>query len=114
MVRRFTFRKLVLGLIAALARTPETEGYQMAPQRIAEALGRIAPGGPSEAEAVAALADALGSKSDSAINGAMKALRAFGPAAAPAIPRLRALRTHRYSYVRARAEEALKALGAKP
>jgi HEAT repeat protein len=101
-------------LIAALRLSLDDTTYHRPGDRIAVALGRIAPGGASAAEAVAALTDVLGSKSESAISGAIKALPAFGPAAAPAIPGLRALGTHRFSPIRVGSREALKALGAKP
>ncbi len=65
------------------------DAYDPSPDA-AEALGRIAPGTPMSAEALAALTDALRSNSAKR-QSAIVALRYFGPSAASAIPELRSL-----------------------
>jgi HEAT repeat protein len=57
----------------------------------AEALEQIAPGTPAAVAAVPALTDALRSDSVSTRGGALRALRSFGAAAAPAVESLRTL-----------------------
>jgi HEAT repeat protein len=73
------------------------------------ALGRIAPDAPSSSEAIAVLIGFLGSSTDDGLmcNKAAEALGAFGPAAAPAIPRLIELLRHGPAPGRATAAEAL-------
>jgi HEAT repeat protein len=57
----------------------------------ATALGEIAPGTPSAAVAVTALTAALKAPSALTRDGALEALRSFGPAAAPAVEAIRRL-----------------------
>jgi HEAT repeat protein len=59
---------------------------------VPEALGKIAPGTPSEATAIVALAEALDVNDDVLRLGALQALSRFGPAAKIAAPRVEALK----------------------
>jgi HEAT repeat protein len=61
-------------------------------QRLAWALGEIAPETPEASQAVTALSDALGATEAPTVTAAIQALGRFGPAAAPALPRLRELK----------------------
>ena len=80
----------------------------------AAALGRIAPGTPHADEAVTALTEALEAKSEHTRDQAIEALMLFGPKAAVAIPRIRALVNDPIEWVRSDAAKALaKLAGAK-
>jgi HEAT repeat protein len=72
-----------------------------------EALGKIAPGTPSADQAIAGLLPVLNSKLPSL---AMEALSRFGPKAAAAIPRLRALKDDRDRAVSNAAAKSLLAI----
>jgi HEAT repeat protein len=71
------------------------------------ALVRTAAGSASAAEAVAALTDALSAESYNARMEAASALGRFGPAAASAVPRLRALKNDPYPWMASRAADTL-------
>ena len=74
----------------------------------AKALGKIAPDTPSADKAIAALLPLLDSKRPLSQSSAIEALGRFGPKAAAAIPRIRALKEDRDRDVR---EAATKASG---
>ena len=78
----------------------------------AAALGRIAPGTPLADEAVTSLTEALEAKSEHTRDQAIEALLLFGPKAALAIPRIRALVNDPNEWVRSVAARALAKLGA--
>jgi HEAT repeat protein len=81
----------------------------------AAALGRIAPGTPSEDRAFAALLQALRSELWMSRARALEAVRHFGPRAAEALPRIRELMNDRNAEVRyaaARSLRAIESLGA--
>jgi HEAT repeat protein len=73
----------------------------------AVALGKIAPDTPSADQAVVALLPVLDSKFQSSRIGAIEALGRFGPRAAAAVPRIRALKDDRDAQVRQAAAKAL-------
>ncbi len=82
-------------------------------ERIALALGRIAPGSPAAGEAVASLTAALQSDSPPTRVAAVKAIAQFGPkGAASAIPKVKALQSDPDSKVREAAKSAIKSLAA--
>ena len=84
-------------------------------ERIARALGRIAPGSRAAAEAVASLTEALKSESPLTRAAAVTAIGQFGPqGAAPAIPKVKALESDPDSKVREAAKSASKSLAAAP
>jgi HEAT repeat protein len=89
---------------AALDRTFEREGSA------AWALGKIAPETPSAELALAALLPLLESKDWVARAKAVEALGCFGPKAAAAIPRVRALKVDREGNVKIVAAKALPAI----
>jgi HEAT repeat protein len=74
------------------------------------ALGKIAPDTPSADQAVAALLPVLQSNVWFSRTNAIEALRRFGPKAAAAIPRLRALKDDRNVEIRDAAAKALRAI----
>lgn len=74
------------------------------------ALGKIAPGSPLASEAVEALRLALPMKGQDLRNMAIKVLTEFGPAAAPALPDLRALKNDRDADTRKRVSDAMLAI----
>jgi HEAT repeat protein len=76
----------------------------------AHALGKIAPETPSADKAVAALLPVIDSKTSLTRVQAIKALSRFGPKAAVAIPRIRALKDDRDRDVRDAAVKALSAI----
>ena len=78
----------------------------------ATALGRIAPETPSADEVVAVLTESLRSGTPSTRQSAIEALTRFGPKAAPAISRLRDLRSYPDPSIRSAAANALTASGA--
>jgi HEAT repeat protein len=79
----------------------------------AKALGKIAPNTPSAEKAIAALLPVLDSKTSLARASAIEALRAFGPKAAAAIPRIRAMKDDRDRDVQKAAAKALLAIEAQ-
>ena len=84
-------------------------------ERIARALGRIAPGSSAAGEAVASLTEALQSDSPLTRAAAIKAIAQFGPpSAASAIPKVKALENDPDSKVREAAKSAIKSLAAAP
>jgi HEAT repeat protein len=74
------------------------------------ALGKIAPDTPSADQAVAALLPVLQSEVWFSRMNAIEALRRFGPKAAAAIPRLRALKNDRNVEIRDAAAKALRTI----
>src|SRR5262249_6722433 len=78
---------LLQTLTEAVAQPGRFEGDSWIPQ----ALGQVAPGSASEADAVKALTAALSAKQDRIRMFAVDALGKFGPAASSAVPRLRTL-----------------------
>jgi HEAT repeat protein len=78
----------------------------------ATALGWIAPDTPLADAVVAVLTEALRSDASSSRQSAIEALTRFGPKAAPAISRLRELRSYPDPSIRSAAANALTALGA--
>ena len=76
----------------------------------AQALGKIAPETPSADKAIAALLPLLDSKRPLSQSSAIEALSQFGPKAAAAIPRIRALKEDRDRDVREAATKALPAI----
>lgn len=88
--------------------TPDQENENEASAAVA--LGKIAPDTPSADQAVAALLPVLRSKVRISQESAIKALSRFGPRAAAAIPRLRALKDDRDTRVRKAAAKALLAV----
>jgi HEAT repeat protein len=84
---------------------PQTDGYHW---HAAWTLGRIAPGSPQAAEAVAALVEFLQSDPESwATKWTIEALGEFGPKAGAAVPRISELQQHKDEVVRKAATEAL-------
>ncbi len=106
-------------LVAALRRfnaaaaAAMKRGLAWSPDSVVEALGLLAPGTASAGEAVAALTDALGPYEWTSLRAA-KALARFGPAAAPAVPRLLGFKDSRDSALRAAAASALEAIDRPP
>jgi HEAT repeat protein len=79
------------GLINVIRETGPSVGDHYNEDAAVWALGRIAPDAPSADQAIAALASVLQSKSWESRATALKALRQFGPKAAMALPKIRAL-----------------------
>ncbi|HKI17772.1 MAG TPA: HEAT repeat domain-containing protein [Isosphaeraceae bacterium] len=80
-------------------------------ERVARALGRIAPGSPAAGEAVASLTEALQSESPVTRGAAVKAIEQFGPQnAASAVSRIKALENDPDSKVRDAVKSAIKTL----
>jgi hypothetical protein len=86
-----------------------------AAEKIARALGRVAPGSPAAGEAVAGLTEALHSESPPVRVAAIKALEQLGAQnAAGAIPKVQALESDLDSKVREAAKSAVKSLAKPP
>jgi HEAT repeat protein len=84
---------LIAALTESVTREDEGDGDgRRANSWAARALGRTAPGTAAEAEAIAALTRALDSTAQGTRACSAESLARFGPRAAPALPRLRALR----------------------
>lgn len=93
---------------------PTQEGAGEA-ERVARALGRIAPGAPAAGEAVASLTEALQSKSPATRVAAIKALEELGSQnAGAAIPKLQAVENDPDAKVREAAKSAVKSLAKAP
>jgi len=96
-------------LIRILRTTADTD-RDLEAGHAAFCLGRVAPGTPSSAEAIAALAKALQVTSWETRSQAIYALYAFGPKAATSIPRLRELSEDPNLVVRSAAQSTLARL----
>jgi HEAT repeat protein len=92
-------------LIADLKRAKPMDNYG---GQVARAISQIAPGTPSESEAIAALTEALKSESDPIRLGAAWGLGEFGEKASSAVDALRALEKDKSPRIRAQAEESLE------
>jgi hypothetical protein len=79
-------------LIAIMKESQTKTASYVGRQWVPEALGKIAPGTPSAAAAIDALAEALDVNDVDLRLGALQALSRFGPAAKVAVPRLEALK----------------------
>ncbi|MFI5455793.1 MAG: HEAT repeat domain-containing protein [Isosphaerales bacterium] len=99
-------------LIAAYDKALNSVQHRIGQSAIAAALGRIAPKSGSAPGAVAILIQALDSKDWTVRVGAAQALGQFGVDAAPAMPRLGALRQDSVNYVRDAATAALATIEA--
>jgi HEAT repeat protein len=91
-------------------RAPVPRSFQI--NSITQALRAIAPGTPSADKVVDVLAEILHSQSGFARYSAAQAVSRFGPNAAKAIPRLRALQNDPDPGIRSTAAQALKELKA--
>jgi hypothetical protein len=87
-------------------------GFPVTDMAVAEALGQIAPETPLADQAVTVLTDLLEFEWPDIRMGAFRALRQFGPKAAVAIPKVRALQNDKDSEVKQGAAATLKAIEA--
>jgi HEAT repeat protein len=100
----------VPALIDAYKRLLDSHRSVIGQMAVPEALGRVAPGSSRAPDAVAILMRALDSSDRWIRRGAVRALGQFGKAAAPAIPRLQALRDDPDSGLREDVAAALAAI----
>ena len=97
-------------LVAAYRKWFDSKGRSEVGRSMTAALGRIAPKTPLEPDAVKLLAETLELKDQTLVENAAKALAKFGKEAAPAIPKLRALKEKGQSEASEAASAALDAI----
>jgi HEAT repeat protein len=104
----------VPALIATYDRVLKSKVHMNGQMEISDALGKVARSLPSAGDAIAILVRGLDSKDPLVQQGSARALGQFGAAAAPAVPRLKALAMASDPHVKEAARNALAMLGAAP